>query len=1180
MHQTSKLILMIGVIVASIQICSFNAVAQSAEKEKAPDLENLTPEQQRQYDSWVKNKSWVDALLAEADPGEEYISTGSCYVFQRAALEEYSRNSWFVLNRKWPSGFVYYSFNPNNMTEFKKEQFRLATTFWEDAAQVGFFELPFGQEGVPNWIEVRDATVNNSIIGMSPFPGAQTLNMFNWEYEYIVAHEIGHALGQWHEHTRADRDTYITVDTDNIVPSINVSNWNIQTGEHLGTAYDFESVMHYAPSSGAVAGTTIIGPQPGFESFFNSGLVGQRTRLSDIDKAGMALRYGALSPCTPPDLNFASGTYNVATLTLTLVLPFDHQNGLSRYFYTLDGSDPTRDSLEFTPNGSVLLSQSATVKVRHIRKFRSPSAVLSRTYTLSQATTPQVATPQILPALTQQTGPFNCTISSSTPGAQIYFTLNGSTPTQGSTLYTAPININQSTTVKARAFKDGHTPSDIATKVYDIAPLQLPPPTIFPNGGSFNGSVIVSLSTTIQGATIRYTTDGSEPTISSTAVDENPLTLTTSATVKAKVFRDGYTPSNTAQAAFTIVGSANTPTITPNGGTFTAPQSVTLATTTVGAEIRYTLNGSEPQAYSPLYSSAINLPLGATTVKAKAFLTNATPSGTASADFTVFSADAAQVNAPTYLPVGRDHMDEVLITLSCNTEGAQIRYTVGDNVQPADPTAASTLYTGPFTLGLTPGAGDFWFVKARAFKGGLTDSIVVGKTYGVYEPLGTIAAPAIDPNGGTFNNAVTVNFTSSTNPVTDPSAIQFFRTINGSEPFVPDPASGGANSFSLSQPANVKVLAFRAFFGDSAITESAPFVFVCADPTFAPEANYHIDEVQFSIATDTTASTRRYTLDGSEPEASPGNGFTYTTPVTLGIGTHIVKAKVFRNNFDPSETITQVYVVEPQPVPPVITDQPTSQTVNQGDNVEFTIAATGVPDPEYQWQYNSISISGETTTTLRLPNVSPDNDGEYRCIVSNKAGATTSSVAILTVIPGITPTPTETPTPTPTMEPMDCYRFEIPIEASQEPVNSDGSGSAVIQVDTITNTLTYYIQYFNLSSPETMAHIHGFAERGAPAGVLYTLPLGSPKSGTINYDEPQEADILAGLTYINIHTENFTGGEIRGQIDGTPGPCLTPTPTPDPTTEPLDGWRISEPEDDNRDRRVSMLPRPEPLPAP
>lgn len=118
----------------------------------------------------------------------------------------------------------------------------------------------------------------------------------------------------------------------------------------------------------------------------------------------------------------------------------------------------------------------------------------------------------------------------------------------------------------------------------------------------------------------------------------------------------------------------------------------------------------------------------------------------------------------------------------------------------------------------------------------------------------------------------------------------------------------------------------------------------------------------------------------------------------------------------------------------------------------------------------------------------------------------------------------------------------IPIQGSQEvpPTGSSKIGTATIVIHTTTNTLQFTITHD--VTGETAAHIHGPAPRGMNAGVLSTMPLGSPKTGTWSYTAAQEADLLAGRIYINIHSTAFPGGEIRGQIDnngqGVPFPSL------------------------------------------
>jgi Chitobiase/beta-hexosaminidase C-terminal domain len=76
-------------------------------------------------------------------------------------------------------------------------------------------------------------------------------------------------------------------------------------------------------------------------------------------------------------------------------------------------------------------------------------------------------------------------------------------------------------------------------------------PTITPNGGSYTGSVSVTLQTATSGASIYYTTNGSPPTQSSTLYT-GAMTLTSSAEVKAVAFKSGSNPSAVANASFTI----------------------------------------------------------------------------------------------------------------------------------------------------------------------------------------------------------------------------------------------------------------------------------------------------------------------------------------------------------------------------------------------------------------------------------------------------------------------------------------------------------------------------------------------------------------------------------------------------------------------------------------------------
>jgi hypothetical protein len=104
-----------------------------------------------------------------------------------------------------------------------------------------------------------------------------------------------------------------------------------------------------------------------------------------------------------------------------------------------------------------------------------------------------------------------------------------------------------------------------------------------------------------------------------------------------------------------------------------------------------------------------------------------------------------------------------------------------------------------------------------------------------------------------------------------------------------------------------------------------------------------------------------------------------------------------------------------------------------------------------------------------------------------------------------------------------------------------GTGSATITLDTVSNLLSWNIQWSGLSAPITVAHFHGPALPSQNAGVQVNFGsisgLVSPSIGSTTISALQESDLLNDLWYINIHSTSFTGGEIRGQVTVIPEPA-------------------------------------------
>ena len=105
--------------------------------------------------------------------------------------------------------------------------------------------------------------------------------------------------------------------------------------------------------------------------------------------------------------------------------------------------------------------------------------------------------------------------------------------------------------------------------------------------------------------------------------------------------------------------------------------------------------------------------------------------------------------------------------------------------------------------------------------------------------------------------------------------------------------------------------------------------------------------------------------------------------------------------------------------------------------------------------------------------------------------------------------------------------------AQEVPANSSaGRGTAEVQLNKNTNTVSWKVTYSGLSGPTTAGHIHGPAAAGANAGVM--IPFSNVGTPTFQGQGPitaaQAAELAAGRTYVNLHTARFPGGEIRGQL--------------------------------------------------
>jgi formylglycine-generating enzyme required for sulfatase activity len=441
-------------------------------------------------------------------------------------------------------------------------------------------------------------------------------------------------------------------------------------------------------------------------------------------------------------------------------------------YYTLDGSAPTTASTQYI-GGAISVSGHGTVKtIKAIATAAgyAASEVGSATYTISY---PAVATPTFSSAGGTYTTDKSVTLSCTTSGSTIYYTLDGSTPTTASAQYGGAISVaghGTVKTIKAIATAPGYSSSAIGSATYTITYPAAATPSFNPASGTYTTDKSVTLSCTTSGSTIYYTLDGSAPTTAS-AQYGGAISVAghgTVKTIKAIATAAGYAMSEVGSETYTINYPAATPTFSPAAGTYTIDKSVTLSCATSGNTIYYTLDGSTPTTASAQYGGAISVAKHGTvkTIKAIATATGFSSSAIGSATYTISYPAAA---APSFSPSGGSYTSTQSVTITCATTGSTIWYTTDGS----DPAISATRFSGssprgPLSvpLGMT--------LRAVATATGYSSS-----TEGMagYSLIWMLPVP-----GGSFHNGTSTvtlsSFTMSKYEVTQDQ----YRTVTGNSP--------------------------------------------------------------------------------------------------------------------------------------------------------------------------------------------------------------------------------------------------------------------------------------------------------------------------------------------------------------------------------------------------------------
>lgn len=494
--------------------------------------------------------------------------------------------------------------------------------------------------------------------------------------------------------------------------------------------------------------------------------------------------------------------------------------------------------------------------------------------------------------------------------------------------------------------------------------VQAPSPVITPDGGDFEvASETVSLSDSISGTSIYYTTDGSTASSSSTLYT-GPFQLTGNATVQAIALAAGYLQSPTSQAIFEVSTQPPAPVLSPGSGVFTAAVTATLTDSQSNATIYYTTDGSTPTTSSTLYTGPITVSATGT-VNAISVAPGLSPSSITSGTYSIYpggvgldfstgfaSTTGLQLNGNairaadnTLQLTGDAYFQDgsAFTTTPINIQAFATEFTFQITDPYADGFTFTIQNTSPAALGAN-GCGLGYGAGVRGGTGGIPNSVAVkfdlysnngegADSTGLYEDGASPTVPAIDMTSSGINlhsgDVMTANITYdgltlTLNIIDLVTGAHFSQAFKGYLPsvlgsntaYVGFTGGTGAKRYSTQKVQDWTFVSLGAT-GTQA-------------PTFSPAAGSYTGTQMVSLASGTSSALIYYTTDGSTPSASSAQ---YSAPISVSSNEAINAIAVAGGSTSPISH-ARYTIAAPVTAPPAFSPPPgvysATQTVTLG----------------------------------------------------------------------------------------------------------------------------------------------------------------------------------------------------------------------------------------------------------